>query len=199
MAVSTRTNLNTTDDHGIIRVGIGFVATNFDKGIVTPLLWYLIGGLPAAYLYAGIAAARWGLSKEGFAKGFGHVPLALETLFGGVPQILSAMLLALAAAFTPKAGMARAVLGMLSSKGHAPYAEGGFPLTALAWGLGISLGGPVEDRDGSVLKRAWVGSSHSTARVDISHLRRAMYLGVMGYVLLFACFSGAVVVWRMKG
>lgn len=197
MAVSTRTNLNTTDDHGIIRVGIGFVATNFDKGLVAPLLWYLIGGLPAAYIYAGIAAARWGLSKEGFAKGFGHVPLALETIFGEVPQILSALLLALAAAFTPKASMARAVAGMVSPTGRAPYAEGGLPLTTLAWGLGVSLGGPVEDRDGSVLKRAWVGSSHSSARVDISHLRRAMYLGVMGYVLLFACLSGGIVLWRM--
>jgi adenosylcobinamide-phosphate synthase len=197
IAVSTRTNLNTTDNHGIIRGGIGFVATSFDKGIVAPIFWYLLGGLPAAYIYCGIAAARWSLSKDGFAKGIGTLALRLEQFFGWVPQIISAIMLTLATVLTPTAGPFRALRGVFSSAGKAPYAEGGLPLTVVAWGLGVSLGGPVEDMDGSVLKRVWVGSLASTARLERHHLRLAIYLGIMGYVLIAALLILGVMVWKI--
>lgn len=196
IAVSTRSNLNTTDNHGIIRTGIGFVATSFDKGLVAPLFWYLLGGLPAAYIYCGIAAARWSLSKEGFAKGIGTLASELEKFFGFIPQIISSIILAFAALLTPYAGFTRSFVGMLSGKGYAPYAEGGLPLTTLAWGLGISLGGPIEDVDGSVLKRSWVGASSSTARLERHHLRIAIYLNVMAFVLVAALLIGGVLIWR---
>ncbi|MDD3021538.1 MAG: cobalamin biosynthesis protein [Alphaproteobacteria bacterium] len=182
VAVSTRTNLNSTDDHGIIRVGIGLVACNFDKGLIAPLFWYLIGGLPAAYIYCGIAAARWSLSKDGFSKGIGTLALKLEKFFGVVPQIVASFFIALGALATPNAGMFRTLKGLLRGKGHSPYAEGGLAMTAMAYAMGISLGGPVEDIGGSVLKRAWVGSSSSTARVERRHLRQAIYLGIMSFV-----------------
>ncbi|MEK7801985.1 MAG: cobalamin biosynthesis protein [Pseudomonadota bacterium] len=198
IAVSTRSNLNTTDDHGIIRIGIGFVATNLDKGFVAPLFWFLIGGLPAAYIYTGIVAARWSLSKDGFAKGIGHLALNLESIFGVIPQILTTILIAAAALLTPTAGMTRAVAGLFSKTGTANYAEGGFPLTALAWALGLSLGGPVEDIHGSVLKRDWVGPATSTARLDKGHLRHAIYLSIMAYILVGACLIGGLVLWKAQ-
>ncbi|HPQ51257.1 MAG TPA: cobalamin biosynthesis protein [Alphaproteobacteria bacterium] len=198
IAVSTRTDLNSTDDHGIIRVGIGLVATSFDKGLVAPIFWFLIGGLPAAYIYCGIAAACWSLSKDGFAKGIGTLALKLETAFGIVPQILSSVLIALAALATPAAGMTRTIRGLLSGKGHAPYAEGGLAVTAIAYALGVSLGGPVEDISGSVLKRSWVGSSKSTARVECRHLRQAIYLGIMGFVWVFLFIVLGLLAWSFS-
>ncbi|MDY0028749.1 MAG: cobalamin biosynthesis protein [Pseudobdellovibrionaceae bacterium] len=197
VAVSTRTNLNSTDNHGIIRVGIGLVATTFDKGLVAPVFWYLLGGLPAAYLYCGIAAARWSLSKDGFAKGIGTLALKLETFFGILPHIISAFLLGLAALATPYAGMTRTFRGYFSKTGHAPYAEGGLALTAFAYALGISLGGPVEDISGSVLKRSWVGASTSSAKVDRKHLRQAIYMGIMGFVWVFLFVVLALGAWRI--
>lgn len=197
IAVSTRTNLNTTDTHGIIRGGIGFVSFSLDKGIIAPLFWFVIGGLPAAFIYSGIAAARWSLSKEGFAKGIGSLALALEGFLGCVPQLITTIILAFAALMTPSARLTRTVLGVFSrGVGRASYGEGGLPLTALAWGMGVSLGGPVEDRDGSVLKRAWVGSSKSTAKVEIHHLRIAIYLSVMSYILTFALLLAGVMAWK---
>lgn len=196
IAVSTRSNLNTTDSHGIIRNGIGFVATSFDKGVVAPLFWYLMGGLPAAYIYCGIAAARWSLSKEGFAKGIGSLALALEKFFGFVPQIISSVILAIAALLTPSAGFTRSFIGMMSSAGRAPYAEGGLPLTTLAYGLGVSLGGPVEDIDGSVLKRAWVGAKGSSARVERHHLRMAIYLSIMAFIIVFLLLLAGGIFWK---
>ncbi|HOO50830.1 MAG TPA: cobalamin biosynthesis protein [Alphaproteobacteria bacterium] len=199
IAVTTRSNLNSTDDHGIIRVGIGMVATTFDKGIVAPIFWYLIGGLPAAYLYCGIAAARWSLSKDGFAKGIGTLALRLENFFGVLPHILSSIVLCLAALATPKAGMTRAFRGLFSKYGQAPYAEGGLAMTAVAHALAVSLGGPVEDIGGSVLKRAWVGPATSSAKVERKHLRQAIYLGIMAVVWLFVFVVLALAAWRFLG
>lgn len=198
IAVSTRTNLNTTDTHGIIRGGIGFVSFSLDKGIIAPLFWFIIGGLPAAFIYSGIAAARWSLAKEGFAKGIGHLALTLEEILGFVPQLITTFVLGFAALMTPSARLTRTIAGVFSrGTGRASYGEGGLPLTALAWAMGISLGGPVEDRDGSVLKRAWVGSSKSTAKVEIHHLRIAIYLSVMSYITTFAVLLAGVMAWRL--
>jgi adenosylcobinamide-phosphate synthase len=198
IAVSTRTNLNTTDNHGIIRGGIGFVATSIDKGMVAPLFWYLIGGLPFAFMYAGIAAARWGMGKEGFAKGIGHLALKLEEILGFIPQLITVVILSFAALMTPSARLTRAVMGVFAKSGRAPYAEGGLPLTILAYALDVSLGGPVEDSDGSVLKRAWVGSKTSTAKVEIHHLRVAIYLSIMAHILTFSVLLAGVVAWKLS-
>lgn len=197
IAVSTRTNLNTTDTHGIIRGGIGFVSFSLDKGIIAPLFWFIIGGLPAAFLYSGIAAARWSLAKEGFAKGIGNLSLRLEELMGLIPQMITTIILAFAALMTPSARLTRTVMGIFSrTGGRASYAEGGLPLTSLAWALGVSLGGPVEDIDGSVLRRAWVGSTNSTAKVEIHHLRVAIYLSIMATILTFALLLAGVMAWK---
>ncbi|HNQ92322.1 MAG TPA: cobalamin biosynthesis protein [Alphaproteobacteria bacterium] len=197
VAVSTKTNLNSTDDHGIIRVGIGFVARSFDKGVVAPIFWYLLGGLPGAFFYCGMAAARWSLSKDGFAKGIGTLALKLEEVFGFLPQFFSAIILSMAALMTPKAGMARSFVGLFRSQGYAPYAEGGMPLTSMAYALNVSLGGPVDDAGGSVLKRSWVGSPSSTARVERHHLRQSIYMGIMAFVLLFFFVVLGALAWKI--
>lgn len=197
IAVSTRTDLNSTDDFGITRVGVGFMAVIFDKALVAPLFWYLLGGLPLAYLYAGIAAARWALAKEGFAKGLGDTALWLERIFGFLPYVIASVFMLAAALFTPGAQLSRAVPGLFAGKGQAPYAEGGVLVTIVAWAMNISLGGPVQDIDGSTLKKAWVGSSSATARVDKSHLRRAVYMSVMAYVLIVAALVGGIVLHHL--
>ncbi len=67
----------------------------------------------------------------------------------------------------------------------------------MAYALNVSLGGPVEDVSGSVLKRAWVGSSGSTARVDRRHLRQAIYMSIMGFVLVFFFVVLGALMWKM--
>lgn len=193
LAVSSRTNLNSTDDHGIIRIGIGFAATSFDKALIAPVFWYLAGGLPAAYLYCGIMAARWSLSKDGFAKGIGTLALKLEMVFGIVPQIISALFLVLGAMATPSASFIRGLSGLIRRRNAAPYAEGGLPVTVMAYALNISLGGPVEDKTGSALKRAWVGPYASSARLERKHLRLAVYMTMMAFIWVFlAAVAGTI-------
>lgn len=193
IASSSRCDLSASDDFTITRVGMALAARNFDKGLVAPVVWYLIAGLPGAFVYTGLAALAWRFGKDGFTKGFGRLPLALERLMGFVPTLLAGFLLAAAGLLTPTGGMTRAFIGVFGTgKGRAPYDQGGQPVTAMAWSLGVSLGGPNQDLDGSALQRAWVGPEGATARLEASHLRRAIYLHLMAVLLLLAALGGGL-------
>ncbi len=195
LATTTRSNLTTADEFTITRTGIGMGAKVFDKGIVGPVLWYLIGGLPAAYLYAGLAALSWRFGKEGFTKGFGSTALALEKLMGFVPNVFSGVLVSLAGLLTPTAGMTRSFIGLFHfGKGRAHYAEGGAPVTTMAWSLKVSLGGATQDIDGSAIKRGWAGPSGATAQLEAKHLHRALYILVMAHLLLVAALLAGIVI-----
>lgn len=187
LSVTTRNNLSVADEYMITRVGIGMGARLFDKGMVAPVIWYLIGGLPAAYLYTGLAALSWRFGKEGFTKGFGASALALEKLMGFVPNVFAGMLISLAGLLTPTAGMTRSFIGLLHfRKGRAHYHEGGAPVTAMAWALKVSLGGSTQDLEGSAIKRSWAGPDKATAQLEAKHLHRGLYIIVMAH-LLFLC------------
>jgi adenosylcobinamide-phosphate synthase len=195
LATTTRSNLTTADEFTITRVGIGMGAKIFDKGIVAPVLWYLIGGLPAAYLYAGLAALSWRFGKEGFTKGFGSMTLALEKLMGFVPNVLSGVLISLAGLLTPTAGMTRSIIGLFHFKtGRAHYHEGGAPVTAMAWALKVSLGGATQDMDGSAIKRGWAGPDGATAQLNAKHLHRALYILVMAHLLFLTALLMGIVI-----
>lgn len=188
---STRINLSATDDFGITRVGMGFAARAFDKGLVSPVFWYLVGGLPLAVIYSALAALAWRFGKDGFSKGFGAVPLALEKLMGYVPSLFAATLMTLATIVTPTAAIHKGVAAWFGHKNRAPYEQGGYPLSALAWSLNVSLGGASQDLGGSALHGVWVGSEGATAKNDHKHLRRAIYINFAATILLMASLCGA--------
>lgn len=191
IAQTTRTNLNSTDTFGITRTGMALAARNFDKGAVAPVLWYLIGGLPFVFAYSALAALSWRFGKDGFSKGFGETALALEKLFGAVPTFLAGFLLTAASIVTPAAGIARSIGSWFVFTNAAPYAQGGLPVSVMAYALNISLGGPVQDLGGSAVKSVWVGPKGASAKVDHHHLRRGLYIVIIAHILWVASLLGA--------
>lgn len=192
LARTARTDFSGGDDFAVTRAGLSLAARSFDKGLVAPVVWYLLAGLPGAYLYAGLAALAWRFGRDGFGRGFGGAALGLEKLMGAVPNLLAGVLIALAGLFTPTGGMTRALLGQFRGEARAPYAQGGFPVTALAFALHVGLGGAAVDLDGSTLKRSWVGPAGASARLDKGHLRRGLYLNAMAQLLFMAGLAGAL-------
>lgn len=184
-------NLAASDDFGITRTGMGLSARLFDKALVSPILWYLIAGLPGALIYALLAALAWRFGKDGFTKGFGSVALGLERLLGYVPSAFAAMLITLATLCTPSAAVHKGVAAWLGHKNRAPYEQGGWPLSVLAWSLNVSLGGASQDLSGSAIHGEWTGPAGATAKVGHAHLKRAIYISLMAHLLLLACLGGA--------
>lgn len=195
ISATSRVNLAQSDMFGVTRTGMALTARTFDKGVVAPIFWYLLMGLPGAYIYACLAAFAWRFGKEGSTSGFGSVPLALERLLGFIPGVFAGVLLALSGLFTPTGGMTRALRALgpeKGGKGRAPYDQGGWPVTALAYALDVSLGGPATDIEGASLRRAWVGPENATAQLENGHLRRALYISLIAHMLLLATLLGAV-------
>lgn len=186
IARSTRTNLNASDDFGITRMGMNFSARSFDKNMVAPVLWFIIAGFMGVCLYTGLAALAWRFGKDGATKGFGATALALEKLLGFFPAILSGILITLAGLFTPTAKIHKGITAWFGHKNRASYEQGGFALSALAWSLNVSLGGPAQDLKGDAIKGAWVSPEGATAKNDHKHLRRAIYVNVMAHILFVA-------------
>lgn len=198
IARTTRTNLSKNDDYTITRVGMGLGLRAFDKGIVAPVLWYLIGGLPGAYLYAGLAALSWRFGRDGHSNGFGQAPEALERLMGFIPNMFAGFFIAFAGLMTPTAGFSRAFKGFFVSKGQAKYEEGGFPLTTAAYALDVALGGPTTDLDGKTIKRSWVGPEKATAQLVAKHLHRVVYISFIAHLLFLLALLGAML-YAAKG
>lgn len=187
---STRTNLAASDDFTITRAGMNYAAKSFDKGLIAPALWYIIAGFQGVAIYSVVAVLSWHFGREGFSKGFGSVPLALEKLMGFVPAVLSALLITLAGLFTPTAKLHKGLAAWMGHKNRASYEQGGMPLSSLAWSLNVSLGGTRQDLDGTAIKSDWVGPEGATAQNDHKHLRRAIYINVFAHILFIAVLLG---------
>ncbi|MBL4804234.1 MAG: cobalamin biosynthesis protein [Alphaproteobacteria bacterium] len=183
-------SLNTNDEFALTRAAMVLSVRRFDKGLVAPCLWYLIGGFPAACIYAGLAMMSWRFGKNGLGSGFAAVPLALERLVGFIPSLLSGFFITMAAGITPTAKLHKGVASWMGHKNRAPYDQGGFPVSALAWALNVSIGGPVKDNKGYALKGAWVGPEGATAKLNHKHLRRAIYINVIAHFIFIAALLG---------
>jgi cobalamin biosynthesis protein CobD/CbiB len=95
----------------------------------------------------------------------------------------------MASVITPTANITKSIRSWWGKA--APYAQGGHPLTALAWALEVTLGGAAKDIAGSTIKSDWTGPPNATAKVDHKHLRRTIYIHVMACLLLILALMSA--------
>ncbi len=190
---SSRVDLNSVDDYGIVRTAMGYSAVAFDKGMVAPCLWYLIGGLPLVFIYAVLSFMAWRFGRSGHGLGFSSVPMALEKLMGFIPSLFAGALLTAAAAVTPTAKISKVFLSWWSEKDSAPYEQGGIVLSAMALPLEVGLGGPICDISGVSLKNNWVGSKDSSAQIGRNHLKRAIFMNVIALLLFVLALLSAYI------
>ena len=130
------------DEAGICRAAIESCAENFSDGVVAPVFWLALLGLPGLIAYKTIntADSMIGHRTERYVS-FGWAAARLDDLVNLVPARLSAVLLASAA---PIAGGAIStslrVVRRDASKHRSPNA--GWPESAMAGALGVALAGP---------------------------------------------------------
>jgi adenosylcobinamide-phosphate synthase len=185
-ARSAGIDMSAQDDYSLTRLTIAFSARMLCPGLIAPVFWYLAGGLVAVYAYGALAALAFRFGRDGHSVYFAAILGGAEKIAGFLPGLMSGALLVLASAFTPTAGIARACRAFGRGKGSAVYAQGGLPLSVMAWALDVSLGGAVTDMDGHARKNSWTGPENATARLEPGHLKRAIYMFAMAGLLLLA-------------
>jgi adenosylcobinamide-phosphate synthase len=164
----------TLDRAGIARAAIESLAENFSDGIVAPVLWMVIGGLPGAALYKAIntADSMIGHRTPRYAE-FGWAAARLDDLVNLPASRLCALLLVAAAAFRKRASAGRAWRAVRRDAARHRSPNAGYPEAAMAGALGLSLAGP-RTYGGVVVDDAVMGDGRREA--GVTDIRRALSL-----------------------
>jgi len=175
------------DRHGVARAGIESLAESFCDGVVAPVFWYLILGLPglAAYKAVNTMDSMIGYRTERHAA-FGRTAARLDDVMNFIPARVAAVLIVVASVFVPggRPGASFRVMARDSGKHRSPNA--GWPEAAMAGALRVALAGP-RSYHGAVVDEPWVGGEFP-ARIGPPDIRRALY------VFVVACLMEALIV-----
>ncbi|MQX36000.1 cobalamin biosynthesis protein [Roseospira navarrensis] len=176
----------TLDEGGIGRAAVESLAENFSDGVIAPVFWYVVFGLPGlmAYKMINTLDSMIGHRTERHQH-FGWASARLDDAWNWAPARVSALLIVAASAtlrFTRWREAVR-ILRRDARRHRSPNA--GWPEAATAGALGLALSGP-RRYHGRETSEPWVGDGR--ARVTPKDIRRALRLYVR------ACFAGGLVV-----
>jgi len=119
------------------RAAIESAAENFSDGVVAPLFWFLLAGLPGLLIYKAVntADSMIGYKNERFTD-FGRASARLDDVLNFVPARLTALLIMLAHGRLDGWGSIRADAALHRSP------NAGWPEAAMARVLDVALAGP---------------------------------------------------------
>jgi len=133
----------TLDAAGVARAAIESLAENFADGVVAPVFWMAIAGLPGAALYKAINTADSMIGhRTPRHEAFGWAAAQLDDLVNLPASRLSALLLVAAAALNKNASAAAAWRAVVRDAARHRSPNAGYPEAAMAGALGLSLSGP---------------------------------------------------------
>jgi adenosylcobinamide-phosphate synthase len=168
------------DAHSVARAAIESLAESFCDGIVAPLFWLLVAGLPGLWAYKAINTADSLIGhREPRWRAFGWAAARTDDLLNLLPARLSGILLCIAG------GRGWRTLWRDASKHASPNA--GWPEAAMAGALCLRLAGPIA-YDGMVADKPWIGDGRAEATAQ--DIRRALALYVRACGLLWIVAGG---------
>ena len=148
------------DEAAVCRAAIESLAENFSDGVVAPLFWMVLAGLPGALAYKAVNTADSMIGhKSPRHLAFGWASARFDDLVNLPASRLSALWLVLAAGLlglSPDAALAT----VRRDARHHRSPNAGWPEAAMAGALGIRLSGP-RIYDGVAVEERWVGEGNS--------------------------------------
>jgi adenosylcobinamide-phosphate synthase len=170
------------DEHGVARAGVESLAENFGDGVVAPVFWYVLLGLPGMLACKAVNTldSMIGHRTERHLH-FGFAAARLDTAVNYVPARLAGVLICIAALIAPGCKPWTALRVMLRDAAKHRSVNAGWPEGAMAGALGLALAGP-RVYGGERVEDAWIGDGR--ARVEPADIRRALYVHVVACLLL---------------
>jgi adenosylcobinamide-phosphate synthase len=177
------------DTHGVARAAIESLAENFSDGVVAPVFWYLVLGLPGLFAYkmANTLDSMIGHRTPHY-RAFGWAAARLDDVLNTVPAPLSGVLLATAAVFSTNGRPGHALTIMLRDRRKHRSPNAGWPESAMAGALGLALAGPRRYPEGLVAD-PWLGDG--SARAGVADIRRGLQLYRLACLIQGGLLSGA--------
>jgi len=180
------------DAHGVARAAIESTAENFADGVVAPLLWGVLFGLPgmAAYKAVNTLDSVIGHRSSRYLH-FGRFAARLDDVANWLPARFSAVLILGAALCLPGMTSGAGWRAMWRDARRHRSVNAGWPEAAMAGALGLRLAGP-RRYAGELVDDAWMGDGPAAATpTDIGRGLRVLILAcgltaaVLGALALF--------------
>jgi adenosylcobinamide-phosphate synthase len=169
------------DEDGVGRAAIESLAENFSDGVVAPVLWFVVLGLPGICAYKAVNTLDSMIGhKSDRYRAFGWAAARLDDVANLVPARLAGLLIAIAATLTPSASGRDALVVMVRHAGKHRSPNAGWPEGAMAGALDLSLAGP-RQYGGALVDDAWIGDGSEDAGAD--DIRRALGVFVVACVV----------------
>lgn len=176
------------DESGIVKGTLESLAENASDGIVAPVLWYALLGLPGIVAYKAIntADSMIGHKSERYIY-FGWAAARLDDLINLPASRLTGFLFAAAAAWNDQERGKLAVLAMWRDAPKHQSPNAGWPESALAASLGVKFGGP-RSYEGARVDLPWMGEGRETLNRDDIRKGLRLYGTAMTFLLFLAVF-----------
>jgi len=184
------------DEAGVARAAIESLAENFSDGVVAPLLWMAILGLPGALTYKAINTADSMIGHlNARYRWFGWAAARLDDLVNLPASRAAAVWIVAAAACTPGASAKAAIAAVWRDAGRHRSPNAGWPEAAMAGGLGLSLGG-ARFYGGVLVDDAAMGDGNRNAGADdIDRALRLYRRAALIELLVLALATLAALSW----
>jgi len=131
------------DEGGVARAAVESLAENFSDGVVAPVFWMALAGLPGAAVYKAINTADSMIGhRTPRHRAFGCAAARLDDLVNLPASRLTALLLVAAAAMTDCIAASAAWRAVRRDAHRHRSPNAGYPEAAIAGALGLALAGP---------------------------------------------------------
>jgi len=155
------------DEAGVCRAAIESLAESFCDGVVAPIVWMALLGLPGAVAYKAINTADSMIGhKSARYIDFGWAAARTDDVVNWPAARLAVLWLALGAVVTGLSP-ARALATAWCDAGKHDSPNAGWPEAAMAGALGVRLMGP-RSYDGELVDHDWMGDGRTALKaIDI--------------------------------
>ena len=178
------------DQSAICRAAIESLAESFCDGIVAPLLWLALLGLPGGIAYKAIntADSMIGHKSERYCA-YGWAAARLDDLVNLPASRLSALFIIVAAALLPGLDASAATHAVVRDARAHRSPNAGWPEAAMAGALGLRLAGP-RVYSGVAVDDRWMGDGRAEATAgDIRRALSVIRLACVLQALTIGCIA----------
>ncbi len=172
------------DEAGVSRAAIESLAENYADGVVAPVFWTVLFGLPGLLVYKALntADSMIGYRNEKYLA-FGWAAAKLDDAANYLPARLAGLIFCFGALILGGDSHKESWRIMRRDAGKQLSPNAGYPEAAMAGALNLRLAGP-RAYEGEVVEGEWIGDGNENATGE--DIDRALVLYLNGCLLLSA-------------
>ena len=185
---------STMDAAACRRAAIESLSENLTDGFVSPIFWYVIGGLPGLILFKVVSTmdSMVGYKTPRYLK-FGWCGARIDDLMNWIPARMTYALLAFVAIFVPGCSARKALTIGWQQHAVVPGPNSGWSEAATAGAINRKLIGPIW-AEGNLVTELWLGDPEDQPAGAAGDFPRAAHLNLATGILA-SLIAIAILIW----